>query len=151
MHEIAYYFSGSAGGVGGLPFCGTGLWRDFRLGRERAGFGGAVRNVTAMTQAGHWPPRPDLECQAPQTGHCICGLIGAHSGSIAARSPARGLEIDASSPTLVIGTGRLREIARIRSRVAELPRQGGRKRPIYRAIFVEKRAECRLGSLKLAP
>ena len=161
-----------------MTFCGTELGRDFRLGRKRAGFGRAVRNETAMTQAGHWPPRPDLECQAPQTGHCICGLIGKHSSSIhavllkrteetkaqaprfqlvcrlsdahlrmssnaqircndcpselfvlfvsfcavlpglgsrsvAARSPARGLQMDPSNPTLVIRSGRLWEIARI--------------------------------------
>src|SRR5262249_52801454 len=126
LREIANYFSGSAGG---LVFCRTELWRDFRLGRERAGLDRAVRNVTAMTQAGHWRPRPDLECHAPQTRHWICGLIGVHPRSVAAQSPARGLEIDASKPTLVIGTGRLQEIAKIRSRVASLPRQGGRKRP----------------------
>jgi len=63
------------GGAGGVPAAGRNWGRDLRRGRDGARLAGAVFNVTAMTQAGHWPARVSSECQAPQMGHCICGLI----------------------------------------------------------------------------
>ena len=98
MQEIASYSSGTDGGAGGVPFAGTELGPDFRLGLDCAGLAGAVFIVTAMTQAGHWPPRPVSECQPPQRGHRICGLILAHSGATAAQATALRSEIEPCNP-----------------------------------------------------
>ena len=108
MQGIANYFSGTDGGAGDVLFGGTELGPDFRLGRDRARLAGAVFKVTEITQAGHWPPRVVLECQAPQVGHRIWGLIVARLGASAAPSTAPRLEID---PCTLYSRNRRAEIA----------------------------------------